>query len=59
MLAHDYVVPGVADGAMKAMDILAVEPENRSRMGKLGGCQGQWQRSTHIGVPTIVEHGLS
>ena len=58
-LAHHYVVPGVADGAMKAMDILAVEPENRSRMGKLGGCQGTVAAiNTHIGVPTIVEHGL-
>lgn len=58
-LAKHYHVAGVAYSAIKAMTILAVEPENRSRMGKLGGCEGTINAvNAHVNDPPIVEQGL-
>jgi hypothetical protein len=58
LLKH-YKIVGVSSSAIKAMTILAVEPENRSRMGKLGGCEGTVAAvNTHINEPAIVMQGM-
>lgn len=49
----------VAEHALRAMIILAVEPENRARMGKLGACEGTVNAiNFHLNDPVIVEFGL-
>jgi len=54
-----FQVPAVAEHALRAMHILAVEPENRARMGKLGACEGAVRAiEHHMHDPVIVEYGL-
>jgi hypothetical protein len=54
-----YEVAAVAEQALRAMNILAVEPENRARMGKLGGLQGTvLAMDHHLNDPVITEFGL-
>jgi hypothetical protein len=48
----------VAINVLKAMQIMAVEPENRNRMGKMGGPEGTVQSiNAHMDDPEIVEFG--
>ena len=58
-VAVHFQVADVAEHAFRAMNILAVEPENRARMGKLGACEGTLNAlNFHMNNPIIVEYAL-
>ena len=54
-----YSDENVAEEALVAINILAVEPENRSKIGALGGCEGVVNAANfHMNRPVIVDYSM-